>query len=69
MCDDEQALKAFQQQMNRTIPTKYTLSVFWTNLGVAGEYPIKSFSGLTTSAPSILYRSDYENTAWYKATH
>ena len=69
MCDDEQALKAFQQQMNRTIPTKYTLSVFWTNLGVAGEYPIKSFSGLTTSAPSILYRSDYENTAWHKATH
>ena len=69
MCDDAQALKAFREQMNRTIPTKYTLSVFWSNLGTAGEYPIRTFSGLTTSAPSILYRDNYANTAWYKATH
>lgn len=69
MCDDAQALKAFREQMNRTIPTKYTLSVFWSNLGTAGEYPIRTFSGLTTSAPSILYRDNYTNTAWYKATH
>ena len=69
MCDDEQALKAFQQQMNRTIAAKYTLSVFWSNLGAAGEYPISTFSGLTTSAPSSLYRADYKNTSWYKATN
>lgn len=69
MCDDEQALKAFQQQMNRTIAAKYTLSVFWSNLGAAGEYPIRTFSGLTTSAPSVLYRDDYAKTAWYKATN
>lgn len=69
MCDDAQALKAFREQMNRTIPTKYTLSVFWSNLGTAGEYPIRTFSGLTTSAPSVLYRDNYANTAWYKATH
>lgn len=69
MCDDEQALKAFEQQLKLTIPTKYTLSVFWSNYGIAGEYPIRTFSGLTTSAPSVLYQNDYKETAWYKATH
>lgn len=69
MCDDKQALETFKQQMSRTIPAKYTLSVFWSNLGQAGEYEIRTFSGLTTSAPSVLYRGDYAKTAWYKATH
>jgi len=69
VCDDEQTLKVFNQQMARTIKAKYTLPVFWSNLGAAGEYPVRTFSGLTTSAPSVLYRNDYANTAWYKATH
>lgn len=69
VCDDEQTLKVFKQQMARTIKAKYTLPVFWSNLGAAGEYPVRTFSGLTTSAPSVLYRNDYANTAWYKATH
>lgn len=69
MCDDSKALRQFQQQMNKTIITKYTLPVFWSNIGVAGEYPIRTFSGLTTSAPSVLYRDDYAKTTWYKATN
>ena len=69
MCDDENALKAFRQQMDKTIRAKYSLPVFWSNLGSAGEYTIRTFSGLTTSAPSVLYRDDYAKTAWYKATN
>lgn len=69
MCDDREALEAFNRQMKLTVPAKYTLSVFWSNLDKAGEYTITKHSGLTTSAPSKLYRGDYANTAWYKATN
>ncbi len=69
MCDDP-ALKAeFDAQMDRTVPCKYTLDSFWSNYGSqSGRYPITVFSGLSTSAPSTVYRDDYAETSWYKAT-
>lgn len=69
MCGDP-ALKAlFDAQMSRTVPCKYTLGSFWSNYGdKSALYPITAFSGLSTSAPSEVYRDDYAETSWYKAT-
>lgn len=69
MCGDP-ALKAeFDAQMARTVPCKYTLGSFWSNYGTeSGIYPIKAFSGLSTSAPASVYRDSYAETAWDRAT-
>lgn len=70
MCGDDALKAAFEAQMDRTVPCKYTLDSFWSNYGiVSGLYPIVTFSGLSTSAPSSVYRDSYAATAWYKATH
>ncbi len=69
MCGDP-ALKAeFAAQMSRTVPCKYTLDSFWSNYGdKSGIYPVTAFSGLTTSAPSAVYRDSYFETSWHEAT-
>lgn len=67
--DDEELVGKFQKQLERTVKCKYTLDGFWSNYGVSGVYPITTFCGLTCSEPSVLYREDYTQTAWYKATH
>lgn len=69
MCADEEAKSAFNAQLNRTVLSKYTLDSFWSQYGTWGKYRINVFTGMSTSAPSPLYRSAYEQTAWYKATH
>jgi len=70
MCGDP-ALKAeFAAQMERTVPCKYTLDSFLSNYGTeSGIYPIKAFSGLSTSAPASVYRDSYTETSWYRATN
>ncbi len=69
ICDNESARKSFNEQLARTVISKYTLDSFYSRYGGSGVYKIKSFSGLSTSEPSSLYRSAYRETAWYKATH
>ena len=71
VCTDETCKKEFMQQLEFTIPHKYTLSAFWSGYFKVGSYPIdtEAFSGITTSAPSKLCRESYPQTAWYKATH
>ena len=71
VCTDETCKKEFTQQLEFTIPHKYTLSAFWSGYFKVGSYPIdtEAFSGITTSAPSKLCRESYPQTAWYKATH
>ena len=69
MCDDAEAKKAFDEQLSRTAISKYTLDTFFSMYGTMGQYDIEVFTGMNTSAPSSLYRSAYEQTAWYKATH
>ncbi|MBR5138066.1 MAG: hypothetical protein IKV12_00780 [Alistipes sp.] len=68
MCDNAQAKKEFDEQLARTVISKYTLDGFYSMYGKSGVYDINAFSGVNTSAPSSLYRSAYQQTAWYKAT-
>ena len=68
MCDDEQVKKAFNEQLARTVISKYSLSKFYSSYGVRGVYDINTFTGISTSAPARLYRSAYQQTAWYEAT-
>ncbi len=68
-CSNTSAVASFQSQLARTVATKFTLEEFWSTYINADHYPIKSFSGLNTSAPSQLLRSSYSQTAWYQATH
>lgn len=71
MCDDSAVKEAFNKQLNQTVIKKYTPEKFysaypWQNSGIC---ELNKFCGISTSAPSILYRSDYEQTSWYKATN
>lgn len=68
-CGDDALKTLFAEQLERCVPYKYTLSSFWSNYGVAGSYPINTYSGLSTSAPAEVYRYEYTLTPWYKATH
>ena len=69
MCADEEAKSAFNAQLNRTVLSKYTLDSFLSMYGTSGKYKVNVFTGMNTSAPSPLYRSAYEQTAWFKATN
>ncbi len=69
MCDDAEVKMAFDEQLNRTVKSKYTLDYFLSMYGTTGKYKVDVFTGMNTSAPSKLYRPAYEQTAWYKATH
>ena len=69
MCADEEIKNAFNEQLNRAVVSKYTLDSFLSMYGTTGKYKIDIFTGMNTSAPSSLYRSAYEQTAWYQATH
>ena len=69
VCDDTNVKKAFIDQLNRTVIKKYTLDKYYSAYGVRGEYSIKSYSGLSTSAPAEVYTSFYKQTSWYKATN
>lgn len=72
MCTNESVAAAFRTQLKRTVVSKYTLDRFYSNYGyMSGYYAIDPnvYSGISTSAPSTAYRDDWEQTAWYKATH
>ena len=69
VCDDDALKSSFSDQLNRTVVKRYTLDKYYSAYGVYGKYNITSYSGLNTSAPAEVYRSDYKQTAWYKATH
>lgn len=75
MCGDEALASEFQAQLNRTIISKYTLDLFYSNYTPSYSskhyFPIDEevYSGITTSAPATVYVEDYKLTAWYKATN
>lgn len=69
MCEDNANKSDFISQLDRTVATRYTLNKFYSAYGKSGTYIITSYSGLNTSAPALVYTSDYKQTAWYKATH
>lgn len=68
-CTDATAVSSFKTQLEKAVPAKFTLDSFWSTYVTSNHYPVTSFSGLSTSAPSILFRESYAQTAWYKATH
>ena len=68
-CTDAAAVSSFKAQLEKAVPAKFTLDSFWSRYVTINHYPVTSFSGLSTSAPSILFRESYAQTAWYKATH
>ena len=68
-CTDAAAVSSFKTQLEKAVPAKFTLDSFWSTYVTSNHYPVTSFSGLSTSAPSILFRESYAQTAWYKATH
>ena len=58
----------FEYQLNRLIPYKVNTEYFYS--ASRGRIKINSYSGITTSDPSINTRSvDKSNTKWYYATH
>ena len=69
VCTSNEAKSKFKAQLEKCVPTKFTLDTFWSTYIHSDHYPITSFSGMSTSAPSILFRDSYSQTAWYKATH
>lgn len=71
MCDNQQVRDAFNRQLALTVIHKYTLASFLSDYGNRGIYPvdINAYSGISTSAPSTIYRNEYKQTAWYKATN
>ena len=71
MCDDSEAKEAFKSQLDKCIVVKYAPEKFYSaypanNRGICD---ITSFCGMNTSAPSVLYRDTYVETAWHKATN
>lgn len=67
---DSEALKAFDEQLNRTVIAKFTLPTFYSAYGSYGTYNINEevYSGVTTSAPSEAYPVEWRESNWYKAT-
>jgi hypothetical protein len=65
---DEQALERFNQQLDNTIISTFTLDKFYSAYGSYGTYPIdlNVYSGVTTSAPSKAYPKGWKTTSWYK---
>ena len=66
---DEEALNAFNDQLNRTVIAKFTLPTFYSAYGGYGTYNINEevYSGVTTSAPSEAYPVEWQESNWYKA--
>lgn len=72
LCADQSLMEEFQYQLDKAVPYKLTLNSFYTGLKPSrGIHPINPevYSGLSTSQPSEMYRTEYVTTAWYKATH
>ena len=72
-CTDAAAVTAFQEQLSRTVSGQYHTTTFYSAYNNRAN-PITAYCGVTTSAPIMLnsasaYRSDWQTTAWYKATH
>lgn len=68
LCTDQALLSEFEEQLDRTVPyRRHTPNYYSTNNGVN---PIRTYSGITTSDPSVSSAvSTKDQTAWWKATH
>ena len=64
----EEVKREFDITLNQLIPYRTNTEYFYT--ATRGAIKIHSYSGITTSDPSISQRAvDKKNTKWYYATH
>lgn len=70
-CADATAATAFKAQLDKTVTSRYHTDRFYSGYGSGNKYyhDINYYSGITTSAMVEHYSTDWQQTAWYKATH
>ena len=70
-CADATAVAAFKEQLNKTVTSRYHTDRFYSAYGSGNKFyhDINYYSGITTSAMVEHYSTDWQQTAWYKATH
>lgn len=66
-CTDETLREEFTRQLDLTVINRYNTSEFYSVYN-AGYNEIASYSGVSTSAPSVLYRAEWNATEWVQAT-
>lgn len=75
LCTDNELLARFEAQLERTVPSKYRKHTeYYYSMNYypidGGKIKINTYSGITTSDPSIHSMTRPKNkTAWYAATH
>ncbi len=70
-CADATVAATFKVQLNKSVTSRYHTDQFYSAYGSNNKYyhDIKYYSGISTSAMVEHYSTDWQNTAWYKATH
>ena len=70
-CADAAVAAAFKEQLDKTVTSRYHTDRFYSAYGTNNQYyhDINYYSGITTSAYVEHYSTDWQQTAWYKATH
>lgn len=70
LCNDKTLLEKFQNQLERTIPSKYRMHTKSFYSMSKGEIYLNTYSGITISDPSISSKAIAKTkTSWYNATH
>ena len=69
ICKDSAMLASFQEQLERTVPSKSYTYTYYS--AIDGRHEIRHFSGVTCSEASTNPQAidSYKMTEWYKATH
>ena len=70
-CADSAVATAFKEQLDKTVTSRYHTKQFYSAYGSNNKYyhDINYYSGISTSAMVEHYSTDWQQTAWYKATH
>jgi len=70
LCTDQELLKVFQYQLERTVPSKWSKHTPYYYSQMRGQVKINTYSGVTISDPSMSpVAASKTETAWYRATH
>lgn len=68
LCPDEAMLREFRAQLARAVPYSAHTPQYYSRF--TGAEPIRAYSGITTSAPTVsAYAAAWRQTSWYRATH
>ena len=70
-CANAEVAAAFKAQLDKTVTSRYHTDKFYSGFGSGNKYyhDINYYSGISTSAMVNHYSTDWQQTAWYKATH